>query len=69
MLDYPRFRQANYETGSGPTEAFYKMLTSRLKGPGMRWDQVHAEAMMALASFRSSGIWQSYWDAQRKGVA
>ena len=69
MLDYPKFRQANYEIGSGPTEAFCKTLTSRLKGPGMRWDKVHAEAMMALASVRSSGIWQSYWDAQRRSVA
>jgi len=24
MLDYPRFRQANYQIGSGPTEAFCK---------------------------------------------
>jgi len=69
MLDYPRFLQANYEIGSGPTESFCKTLTSRLKGPGMRWDKVHAEALMALASVRSSGIWQSYWDAQRKSVA
>jgi len=69
MLDYPRFRQANYEIGSGPTEAFCKTLTSRLKGPGMRWDKVHAEALMALASVRSSGLWQSYWDTQRKVIA
>lgn len=69
MLDYPRFRQANYEIGSGPTEAFCKTLTSRLKGPGMRWDEAHAEAFMALASVRSSGLWQSYWYAQRQNVA
>lgn len=69
MLDYPRFRQANYQIGSGPTEAFCKTLTSRLKGPGMRWDKVHAEALMALASVRSSGLWQLYWVAQRQNVA
>lgn len=69
MLDYPAFRQANYEIGSGPTEAFCKTLTSRLKGSGMRWDKIHAEALMALASVRSSGIWQSYWDAIRQSVA
>lgn len=69
MLDYPRFQQANYQIGSGPTEAFCKTLTSRLKGPGMRWDKVHAEALMALASVRSSGLWQSYWDTQRKLIA
>lgn len=69
MLDYPRFRQANYQIGSGPTEAFCKVLTSRLKGPGMRWDKIHAEALMALASVRSSGLWQAYWAAQRQNVA
>ncbi len=66
MLDYPQFRAAGYETGSGPTEAFCKTLTSRLKGQGMRWDKPNAEAMMALASVRSSGLWQDYWDTQRQ---
>lgn len=66
MTQYPQFRAAGYEIGSGPTEAFCKTLTSRLKGQGMRWDKPHAEAMMALASVRSSGLWQAYWDMQRK---
>jgi hypothetical protein len=66
MLQYPEFRAAGYEIGSGPTEAFCKTLTSRLKGQGMRWDKPNAEAMMALASVRSSGLWQNYWDTRRK---
>lgn len=66
MLQYPQFRAAGYEIGSGPTEAFCKTLTGRLKGQGMRWDRPNAEAMMALASVRSSGLWQSYWDTRRK---
>ena len=66
MLQYPQFRAAGYEIGSGPTEAFCKTLTSRLKGQGMRWDKPNAEAMMALASVRSCGLWQTYWDARRK---
>jgi len=69
MLDYPRFRAAGYEIGSGPTEAFCKTLTSRLKGPGMRWDKPHAEALMALASIRSSSLWSTYWQKQRQAVA
>jgi len=69
MLDYPRFLAAGYDIGSGPTEAFCKTLTSRLKGPGMRWDKPHAEAMMALASVRSSGLWNTYWQKQRKDAA
>jgi hypothetical protein len=69
MLDYPRFKQCDYDIGSGPTEAFCKTLTSRLKGPGMRWDKHHAEAIMALASVRSSHLWQAYWQIQRKTPA
>lgn len=65
MLEYPDFRAKGYEIGSGPTEAFCKTLTARLKGPGMRWDKPHAEGMMSLASIRSSGLWDSYWTAQR----
>lgn len=66
MLQYPEFRAAGYEIGSGPTEAFCKTLTSRLKGQGMRWDKPNAEAMMALASVRSSSLWETYWDTRRK---
>ncbi|MEN6338022.1 MAG: hypothetical protein ABFE01_27520, partial [Phycisphaerales bacterium] len=69
MLQYPQFRTAGYEIGSGPTEAFCKTLTGRLKGQGMRWDRPNAEAMMALASVRSSGLWQTYWDKRRKIAA
>jgi hypothetical protein len=66
MMQYPQFTAAGYEIGSGPTEAFCKTLTGRLKGQGMRWDKPDAEAMMALASVRSSHLWQNYWDNQRK---
>lgn len=66
MTQYPQFKAAGYEIGSGPTEAFCKTLTGRLKGQGMRWDKPNAEAMMALASVRSSHLWQTYWDIRRK---
>ena len=66
MLDYPSFVAAGYEIGSGPTESFCKTLTSRLKGPGMRWDRANAEALMAIASVRSSGLWSRYWKARKK---
>jgi hypothetical protein len=66
MLRYPEFLKAGYEIGSGPTEAFCKTLTSRLKGPGMRWDKPNAEGLMALASVRASDLWGTYWDQQRK---
>jgi hypothetical protein len=66
---YPTFKKSGYEIGSGPTEAFCKMLTLRLKGPGMRWDKVNAEAVMTLASLRASGLWDEYWKTQQKQTA
>jgi hypothetical protein len=61
MLDYPTFRKQGYEIGSGPTEAFCKTLTARLKGSGRRWDRPNAEAIMALAATRASQLWKTYW--------
>lgn len=68
MTDYPRFRQAGYDTGSGPTESFCGSLTARLKGAGMHWDQSNAEAMMALGSLYYSNLWQAYWRHQRRAA-
>lgn len=65
MTDYPTFRALGYDCGSGPTESCCGTLTSRLKGPGMRWDTDNAEAMMALASLYHSGLWRTYWHAER----
>jgi hypothetical protein len=65
MTDYPRFRQLGYDCGSGPTESLCGRLTDRLKGPGMKWDGSNAEAMMALLSLYHSGLWSTYWKAER----
>lgn len=62
MLDYPTFRKRGYEIGSGPTEAFCKTLTARLKGSGRRWDRPNAEAIMALSAARASNLWKAYWN-------
>jgi len=51
-------------SGIGPTEAFCKTLTARLKGSGMRWDSPNAEGIMALAAMDQSGQWQTYWNLQ-----
>ena len=69
MLDYPAFLKAGFDIGSGPTEAFCKTLTSRLKGSGRRWDRPNAEAIMALASVRHSHLWETYWNTQRPKAA
>jgi hypothetical protein len=65
MTDYPTFRSLGYDCGSGPTESLCGQLTTRLKGPGMRWDTDNAEAMMALASLYHSGLWDTYWKSVR----
>lgn len=64
MCDYPEFMARGWPIGSGPTEAFCKTLTQRLKGSGMRWDGPNAEAIMALAAMDQSGQWKAYWDLQ-----
>jgi hypothetical protein len=65
MTDYPSYRQAGYDCGSGPTESFCGTLTARLKGRGMHWDKDNAEAIMALGSLYYSNLWQNYWTKQR----
>ena len=64
MCDYPKFIERGWQIGSGPTEAFCKTLTTRLKGSGMRWDSPNAEGIMALAAMDQSGQWQTYWNLQ-----
>ena len=65
MTDYPSYRQAGYDCGSGPTESFCGTLTTRLKGRGMHWDKDNAEAIMALGSLYYSNLWGNYWTQQR----
>ena len=65
MTDYPSFREAGYDCGSGPTESFCKTLTLRLKGRGMRWDRDNAEAIMALGCVYYSNLWPEYWAQER----
>jgi hypothetical protein len=65
MTDYPTFRRLGYDCGSGPTESLCGRLTDRLKGPGMRWGESNAEAMMALAALYHSGLWSTYWKSEQ----
>jgi len=65
MTDYPAFRAAGYDCGSGPTESFCGTLTLRLKARGMYWDADNAEAVMALGSLYYSNLWANYWARQR----
>jgi hypothetical protein len=65
MTDYPAFRTQGYDCGSGPTESQCGTLTSRVDGPGMRWDSENAQAMLALAALDHSNLWTAYWNLQR----
>jgi hypothetical protein len=58
---YPEFLAKGWQIGSGPTEAMCKTTTARLKGSGMRWDGVNAEAVMSLAALEQSDQWKRYW--------
>jgi hypothetical protein len=68
QCEYPRYLAAGYQIGSGPTEAMCKVLTYRLKGPGMRWDKEGAEPMMALLALEQSNAWDSYWQSQYRAA-
>ncbi len=60
---YPEFLAQGWQIGSGPTEAMCKTTTARLKGSGMRWDGVNAEAVMGLAALEQSDQWKRYWQS------
>ena len=66
MCDYPRFIKNGWQIGSSPTESMCKLLTYRLKGPGMRWDRAGSEAIMALVALQESSTWKSYWNLQER---
>jgi hypothetical protein len=68
MTDYPYFRDLGYDTGSGPTESFCGCLTKRLKGSEMRWDNDHAEAVMALAGVYYSNQGKNYWKSRHRAA-
>lgn len=69
--DYPGYRAAGYDIGSGPTEAGCKVVGARLKGSGMRWCEDGAEEVAALRAVYQSGpaFWDGLWDATAKRQA
>jgi hypothetical protein len=63
-VDYPRFRAAGLDIGSGPTESMCKSLSRRMKAAGMRWTVANAESMVALEALHQSNLWPLYWSSQ-----
>jgi hypothetical protein len=66
--DYPAYRAAGYDIGSGPTEAGCKVVGARLKGSGMRWTEGGAAAVAALRAVYQTGpaYWDGLWNAITK---
>lgn len=61
-LDYPAFRAAGWEIGSGAIESTHKRLVAaRLKQAGMRWAIPTAEAILELRCRYYSGSWDGLW--------
>ena len=60
MCDYLKFLQNGRQMGSGPAEAMRKVLTYRLKDPGMRWDRPGVDAIMALDALQQSNTMKNY---------
>jgi hypothetical protein len=63
-MDYPTYRAKGWQIGSGPVESACKQgVGQRLKGSGMRWGEVGADAVCHLrALFRSEASqWDAFW--------
>jgi len=63
-VNYPAFRAAGLDIGSGPTESMCKSLSRRMKGVGMRWTPRNAQAMTALEALHQSNLWSAYWSTR-----
>ena len=63
-VDYPAFRAAGLDVGSGPTEAMCKALSRRMKGVGMRWAVRNLEPIVALEALHQSDLWPTYWSSK-----
>ena len=58
-LDYAKARRAKMPMGSGSMEsAVRRVITLRLKGPGIFWHEEHAEQMLLLRAYYKSKHWQ-----------
>jgi Uncharacterised protein family (UPF0236) len=62
ITDYPRYRQNDWQIGSGMIESTARQLVGqRLKGPGMHWTPEGATAVTALRAQRINQVWHQFW--------
>ena len=64
MIRYVEFEKKGWDIGSGPTESQCKATTRRIKGRGMRWNSINAEAVMSLEALYQSGAWDKWWSTR-----
>jgi hypothetical protein len=63
-MKYPEYRSRGIPMGSGVVESACRhVVAGRLKGPGMRWDEPGAEAILHLRTLELSGRWDAFWEA------
>jgi hypothetical protein len=64
-MDYPRYREAGWQIGSGHIEAACKtVVNQRLKQSGMRWGCDGADAVCHLRALYEGevGQWEAFWE-------
>lgn len=65
-MKYPEYRARGIPMGSGVVESACRhVVANRLKGPGMRWDEPGAEAILHLRTLELSGRWDAFWERHR----
>lgn len=63
QMDYPRYRAADWQIGTGMIESTAKQLVGlRLKGPGMHWTEAGAIAITALRAQDLNERWHTFWN-------
>lgn len=65
-MKYDEYRAKGIPLASGVVESACKhVVASRLKGPGMRWDQEGAECILHLRSLELNDRWDTFWEQNR----
>lgn len=64
FMNYPAYRAAGYQIGTGMIESTARQLVGqRLKGPGMHWTEAGAVAVTALRAQDLNGHWHRFWQS------
>jgi len=65
-MKYDEYRARGIPIASGVVESACKhVVASRLKGPGMRWDEEGAECILHLRALELNDRWDTFWEQNR----